>query len=77
MQELMDFCIYVLKAMVGSWFGLNLGSYSFGDFLVAVLVVSVFLSSLVISFRSSTSPGREARPPRWHNKHSGNGKQEG
>lgn len=68
MRDLMDFCIYVLKAMVQSWFGLNLGSYSFGDFLVAALVISVFLSSLVISFRSSASPGREVRPTRWREK---------
>lgn len=75
MRDLMDFCIYVLKAMVKSWFGLSLGSYSFGDFLVASLVISVFLSSLVISFRSSASPGREVRPTRWRDQKSNTGQE--
>ena len=51
MRDLMDFCLYILKKLVGVWFGFDLGSYSYGDFLVAVLVVSVFVGSLVISFR--------------------------
>lgn len=65
MREVMDFCLYVLQKMVAVLFGLDIGGYSFGDFLVAVLVVTVFISSLVISFRrSGGSPGSALRPPR-------------
>lgn len=59
MRELIDFTLYVLQAMVDAWFGLDLGSYSFGDFMVALLVISVFISSLVISFRSYGDPAKE------------------
>lgn len=63
MSELFNFCILILESMVSCWFGLDLGGYSFGEFLVAVLVVSVFVSSLVISFRGAAgSPGSVTRP---------------
>ncbi len=63
MSDLFDFCILILQSMVSCWMGLDLGGYSFGEFLVAVLVVSVFVSSLVISFRGSSSrPGSLTRP---------------
>lgn len=65
MRDLMDFCIYILAAIVKALFGLSLGGYSFGDFLVAVFVVSILVSSLVISFkRSGGSPGSAVRPTR-------------
>lgn len=49
MREFIDFCLAILQKTVGCWFGLDLGGYSFGDFLVGILVVSVFISCLVIS----------------------------
>ena len=64
MRDFIDFSLLVLKKMVGCWFGLDLGNYSFGDFLVAVLVVSVFVGSLVISFRRANSAGSVSRPMR-------------
>ena len=69
MRDFIDFSLLILKKMVGCWFGLDLGNYSFGDFLVAVLVVSVFIGSLVISFRRASSAGAAVRPMR----HKGSG----
>lgn len=69
MRDFINFSLSILKKMVGCWFGLDLGSYSFGDFLVGVLVVSVFLGSLVISFRRANSAGSVTRPIR----HKGSG----
>lgn len=69
MRDFIDFSLLILKKMVGCWFGLDLGNYSFGDFLVAVLVVSVFIGSLVISFRRANSAGSVTRPMR----HKGSG----
>ena len=46
MREFIDFCLAILQKTVGCWFGLDLGGYSFGDFLVGILVVSVFISCL-------------------------------
>ena len=60
MRDFIDFCLLILQKIVGCWFGLDLGKYSFGDFLVGILVVSVFISCLVISFigiPSATSCG--------------------
>lgn len=65
MIELIDFCIDTLKAIVGSYMNLQLGGYSFGLFLVATSVISVFISTLVISFRqASGSPGQTVKPVR-------------
>ena len=67
MRDFIDFSLLILKKMVGCWFGLDLGSYSFGDFLVGILVISVFVGSLVISFRRANSAGSVARPiPKPH-----------
>lgn len=63
MGEFFNFCLTVLSGLVGALFGLDLGGYSFGDFIVALLVVNVFVSSLVISFRRANSNvGSAARP---------------
>lgn len=51
MREFMEFCLAVLKELVGVLFGLSLGSYKYGDFLVALFVVVIFVSSLVIGFK--------------------------
>lgn len=63
MRDFIDFCLLILQKIVGCWFGLDLGKYSFGDFLVGILVVSVFISCLVISFRRQ-DPSSVSRPPR-------------
>lgn len=68
MRDFIDFCLTILQKTVDCWFGLDLGGYSFGDFLVGILVVSVFISCLVISFRRQ-NPASVARPPRPVNKH--------
>lgn len=63
MMELIDFCIDTLKAIVGTYMNLQLGGYSFGLFLVATSVISVFIATLVISFKqASGSPGQVVKP---------------
>lgn len=64
MREFIDFCLYCLGQLVELLFGVDIGGYSYGDFMVAALVVGVFVSSLVISFRKSNSAGSAARPMR-------------
>lgn len=67
MRDAIDFCIYILQSLVNTLFGLDLGGYSFGQFLVAVFVVSVFVSCLVVSFkRSGSNPSSVTRPTRPH-----------
>ena len=60
-----DFCIFIVSQIAVLLFGSDLGGYSYGDFLVAVLVVSVFVTTLVISFRGAGgSLSSVVRPPR-------------
>lgn len=63
MIDLIDFCIDVLKGIVSLYMNLNLGGYSFGLFLVATSVISIFIATLVISFKqASGSPGQYIKP---------------
>lgn len=63
MRDLMDFCIAVLSYMVQTLFRCSLGGYSYGDFLVAVIVISIFVGTLVISFRwAGDHPSYAFRP---------------
>mgnify|MGYP001511389273 CR=1 FL=1 len=56
MRDLIDFCIFIVSKIAVLLFGSDLGGYSYGDFLVAVLV---------ISFRGAGgSPSSVVRPPR-------------
>lgn len=65
MRDLMDFCIIILSYLVQTLFRCSLGGYSYGDFLVAVIVISVFVGTLVISFRGlGGNPSSAVRPPR-------------
>ena len=64
MREFIDFSLFVLGKIVSVLFDFDLGSYSFGAFLVAALVVSVFIGSLVIKFRDSGNISSAYRPPR-------------
>lgn len=63
MIDLIDFCMNVLRGIVFLYVGLDLGGYSFGLFLVATSVISVFIATLVISFKqASGSPGQYVKP---------------
>lgn len=63
MKELMDFCLYVLETLVGTYIDFDLGAYSYGAFLVTCIIVSVLIGSLVITFRGSGgSAGQTVRP---------------
>ena len=53
MKELMDFCLYVLETLVGTYINFDLGAYSYGAFLVTCIIVSVLIGSLIITFRGS------------------------
>lgn len=64
MRDFIDFCLVCLTEFVELLFSLDIGGYSYGDFMVAALVIGVFVGSLVISFRSSNSAGSAARPMR-------------
>lgn len=63
MRDFIDFCLVILDKLIGCMFSLDMGGYSFGSFLVAVVVISVFVSSLVIRFRSS-DVSSVTRPPK-------------
>lgn len=62
MREFIDFTLFVLSSLVEVIFSLDIGGYSFGDFCVVALIVSVFISSLVIKFRNSGSVSSVNRP---------------
>lgn len=65
MMDLIDFCLGTLERIVSTYLGLQLGGYSFGLFLVATSVISLFISTLVISFKQAAgSPGQIVRPHR-------------
>lgn len=69
MSELITFCLSVLTKTVNTYLGLNLGGYSFGLFVVATSVISIFVGTLVISFRGAGGPpGQFVRAPRTKRK---------
>lgn len=75
MRDLIDFTVYVLEKMADLFFGIELGDYSYGSFMVACIVVSVLIGSLVISFRGSGgSAGSAVRPVRRPRQRDGAGK---
>lgn len=61
MFQFLNFCAQVLTELVDMLFAIDIGGYSYGDFMVAYLVVSVLVSSLVIRFGRS---GYVPSPPR-------------
>lgn len=63
MRDFLEFALLVFQGLIESWFGLDIGGYSFGSFLTAVLVVSVFISALVVRFRSNDVQA-VTRPPK-------------
>lgn len=64
MRDFMEFFIYTFKACIASMFEIDIGGYSFGAFLTAALVVSIFVSTLVIRFRGSNDVSSISRPPK-------------
>lgn len=49
MSEWFNFALYVLKELVSMVFGWELGlGFSFGDFVLACMVVSIVVSALVV-----------------------------
>ena len=62
MREFIDFTLFIIGKVVAAWFGLDLGSHSFGSFLVAAIVVGLFIGCLVIRFRNSGSVSTITRP---------------
>ncbi len=62
MGEFLTFCIGILSEIVKSWFSLDLGGYKFGDFMVGLLVIAVFISSLVVSFRHPVLHSSDMKP---------------
>lgn len=63
MRDFMEFCLQVLSEFVSMLFGFSLGGYSYGNFVVVCVLVSVLIGALVIKF----VPGRSdfvSRPPR-------------
>lgn len=63
MREFIEFCLLILKELISSLFAVDIGGYSFGAFLTTTIVISVFISSLVIRFRN-TDVQAPTRPPK-------------
>lgn len=63
MRDFLEFALLVFQGLIESWFSLDIGGYSFGSFLTAVLVISVFISALVVRFRSNDVQ-EVTRPPK-------------
>lgn len=63
MSEFIDFCSAILLQFVELLFSVDIGGYSYGDFLVASLLVSVLVSSLVVRFARGGG-GSLLPPPR-------------
>lgn len=63
MRDFLVFCVSVLSAYVDALFDLDLGSYSFGSMLTAIILVNIFISSIVIHFRNTNTSSATAPPP--------------
>lgn len=64
MREFMEFCLTVLTALVDMLFQFDVGGYTYGDFIVVTLLVSVLVGALVIRFHTPSSSAFVPRPPR-------------
>lgn len=63
MRDFLEFSLVVFQGLIEAWFDLDIGGYSFGSFLTAVLVISVFISALVVRFHSNDVQ-EVTRPPK-------------
>lgn len=50
MTEFVEFLGYALKESVGMLFKLNIGGYSYGNMLVSLAIVNIFVSAIVLNF---------------------------
>lgn len=70
MRDFMAFCLQILGKLVSMLFDFSLGGYSYGNFLVVCLLVSVLIGALVVRFGPSRSD-YAARPPHVSDRGSG------
>lgn len=70
MREFLEFCLLILKGCIECLFSLDIGGYSFGSFLTAAIVISIFVSSLVVRFRSNDVQS-VTRPPKTNSSKKG------
>lgn len=64
MREVLNFVLSILGRYVQCFTLFNLGGFTYAQSFAVVLVLDIFVSSLVISFRkASTSPDRAIRLP--------------
>lgn len=66
MSDFINFCSQVLLQLVDLLFSIDVGGYSYGDFLVACMLVSVLVSSLIVRFAHGGG-GSVLPPPRAGN----------
>lgn len=62
MRDFMEFMIYTFTACVSSLFELDIGGYSYGAMLTSICVLSIFVSTLVLRFRSSNDVSSVSKP---------------
>ena len=62
MREFMEFMLHTFSVCVSSLFEIEIGDYSYGHFLTAVCVLSIFVSTLVVRFRSSNDVSSVSKP---------------
>ena len=65
MRDFFEFSLFIFRNLISSWFDLDIGGYSYGSFLTACLVLSIFVSALVLKFRSS-DVSSATKPPKFH-----------
>lgn len=64
MRDFMEFMLYAFNACVSSMFEIDIGGYSYGAALTAICVLSIFVSTLVLRFRSSGDVSSVSKPPK-------------
>lgn len=62
MRDFMEFMIYTFNTCVASLFEIDIGGYSYGAMLTSVGVLSIFVSTLVLRFRSSNDVSSVSKP---------------
>lgn len=62
MTEFIEFVLEIFGCMIDCLFDLDLGGYSYGAFVTSLMIISVFISALVIKFRSDNVSSVTAPP---------------